>query len=121
PRSPARPRGPRTRDPGPAAALHDQVRGSATRRVGRRERVMFERFTDRARRVVVLAQEIARMNNLPNIDDECLLAAVIEEEESLGAKMVANFGVQAVIEPHDGPRLSGHIPLTLEAKRSLEF
>ena len=47
---------------------------------------MFERFTDRARRVVVLAQEEARMLNHNYIGTEHLLLGLIHEGEGIGAR-----------------------------------
>ena len=54
---------------------------------------MFERFTDRARRVVVLAQEEARMLNHNYIGTEHILLGLIHEGEGVAAKALESLGV----------------------------
>ena len=54
---------------------------------------MFERFTDRARRVVVLAQEEAKMLNHNYIGTEHLLLGLIREGEGVAARVLENLGV----------------------------
>ena len=54
---------------------------------------MFERFTDRARRVVVLAQEEARMLNLNYIGTEHILLGLIHEGEGVAAKALESLGI----------------------------
>ena len=54
---------------------------------------MFERFTDRARRVVVLAQEEARMLGHNYIGTEHLLLGLIHEGEGVAAKALASLGI----------------------------
>ncbi|MGL1831764.1 UNVERIFIED_CONTAM: hypothetical protein GN151_15460, partial [Acinetobacter sp. HSTU-ASm16] len=54
---------------------------------------MFERFTDRARRVVVLAQEEARMLNHNYIGTEHLLLGLIHEGEGVAAKALESMGI----------------------------
>ena len=90
---------------------------------------MFERFTDRARRVVVLAQEEARMLNHNYIGTEHLLLGLIHEGEGIAAKALESMGVtlsvvreqvQDIIGPgQQAP--SGHIPFTPRAKKVLEL
>ena len=90
---------------------------------------MFERFTDRARRVVVLAQEEARMLNHNYIGTEHLLLGLIHEGEGVAAKALESMGitlsaareqVQDIIGPgQQAP--SGHIPFTPRAKKVLEL
>ncbi len=90
---------------------------------------MFERFTDRARRVVVLAQEEARMLNHNYIGTEHILLGLIHEGEGLAAKALENLDislaavreqVQEVIG--QGPQApTGHIPFTPRAKKVLEY
>src|SRR6266566_8194495 len=65
-------------------------RPTAARRV-RQE--MFERFTDRARRVVVLAQEEARMLNHNYIGTEHLLLGLIHEGEGVAAKALESMNI----------------------------
>jgi hypothetical protein len=90
---------------------------------------MFERFSDRARRVVVLAQEEARKLNHTYIGTEHLLLGVIEEEHGRGAKILAGMGVSApavrdlvveIIGRGAGHSTSGTIPFTPRAKSTLE-
>ena len=90
---------------------------------------MFERFTDRARRVVVLAQEEARMLNHNYIGTEHFLLGLILEGEGVGALALRNLGinledVRQQVEDllgrgQQGP--SGHIPFTPRAKKVLEL
>ena len=54
---------------------------------------MFERFTDRARRVVVLAQEEARMLNHNYIGTEHILLGLIHEGEGVAAKAMEGMGI----------------------------
>jgi ATP-dependent Clp protease ATP-binding subunit ClpC len=55
--------------------------------------IMFERFTDRARRVVVLAQEEARMLNHNYIGTEHILLGLIHEGEGVAAKAMESLGI----------------------------
>ncbi len=55
---------------------------------------MFERFTDRARRVVVLAQEEARMLNHNYIGTEHILLGLIHEGEGVAAKALESLGMK---------------------------
>ncbi len=90
---------------------------------------MFERFTDRARRVIVLAQEEARMLNHNYIGTEHLLLGLVREGEGVAAKALEAMDislngvreqVQEIIgEGSHAP--SGHIPFTPRAKKVLEF
>jgi ATP-dependent Clp protease ATP-binding subunit ClpA len=90
---------------------------------------MFERFTDRARRVVVLAQEEARALNHDYIGTEHLLLALIHEGEGVAAKALESLGisleavrhqVQEIIGQGQTPK-QGHIPFTPRAKKVLEL
>ena len=90
---------------------------------------MFERFTDRARRVVVLAQEEARLLNHNYIGTEHILLGLIHEGEGVAAKALESLGisldavreqVQDIIgQGQQAP--SGHIPFTPRAKKVLEL
>ena len=90
---------------------------------------MFERFTDRARRVVVLAQEEARMLDHGYIGTEHLLLGLVHEGEGVAAKALEAMGIslEAVREQVEtiigrGEHTeSGHIPFTPRAKRVLEL
>ena len=90
---------------------------------------MFERFTDRARRVVVLAQEEARLLNHSYIGTEHILLGLIHEGEGVAAKALETLGisleaVRAQVEEiigQGGSSPSGHIPFTPRAKKVLEL
>src|SRR5438046_933223 len=95
----------------------------------RKETDMFERFTDRARRVVVLAQEEARMLNHNYIGTEHILLGLIHEGEGVAAKALEslNISLEAVrqqVEEIIGQGQAaptGHIPFTPRAKKVLEL
>src|SRR6201999_1049485 len=80
---------------------------------------MFERFTDRARRVVVLAQEEARMLNHNYIGTEHILLGLIHEGEGVAAKALESLGISLEAVRQQAP--SGHIPFTPRAKKVLEL
>ena len=90
---------------------------------------MFERFTDRARRVVVLAQEEARLLNHAYIGTEHILLGLIHEGEGVAAKALESLSIslEAVrsqveeIIGQGGSSPSGHIPFTPRAKKVLEL
>lgn len=87
---------------------------------------MFERFTDRARRVVVLAQEEARMLNHNYIGTEHILLGLIHEGEGVAAKALESLGIsleavrqqveEIIGQGQQAP--SGHIPFTPGPRRS---
>jgi ATP-dependent Clp protease ATP-binding subunit ClpC len=88
---------------------------------------MFERFTDRSRRVVVLAQEEARSLNHGYIGTEHLLLGLIDEADGVAAHALANVSMthgvvqaqlgEAVDEQHQ--TVSGHIPFSQHARETL--
>ena len=90
---------------------------------------MFERFTDRARRVVVLAQDEARMLNHNYIGTEHILLGLIHEGEGVAAKALESLGIsldavrqqveEIIGQGQQAP--SGHIPFTPRAKKVLEL
>ncbi|WP_277246449.1 Clp protease N-terminal domain-containing protein, partial [Micrococcus terreus] len=90
---------------------------------------MFERFTDRARRVVVLAQEEARMLNHSYIGTEHILLGLIHEGEGVAAKALESMNIslgavrelvqETIGQGQQTP--SGHIPFTPRAKKVLEL
>ena len=90
---------------------------------------MFERFTDRARRVVILAQEEARLLNHNYIGTEHILLGLIHEHEGVAAKALESLdisleSVRAQVEEiigRGGITPSGHIPFTPRAKKVLEL
>jgi ATP-dependent Clp protease ATP-binding subunit ClpC len=91
--------------------------------------MMFERFTDRARRVVVLAQEEARLLNHGYIGTEHILLGLIHEHEGVAAKALESMdvslsAVRSQVEDIIGRGVSepvGHIPFTPRAKKVLEL
>ena len=90
---------------------------------------MFERFTDRARRVVVLAQEEARMLNHNYIGTEHILLGLIHEGEGVAARTLESMdisleAVRRQVEQIIGRGQAapvGHIPFTPRAKKVLEL
>jgi ATP-dependent Clp protease ATP-binding subunit ClpA len=90
---------------------------------------MFERFTDRARQVVVLAQEEARMLNHNYIGTEHILLGLIHEGDGIAARSLESLGIsleavrqqveEIIGRGQQAP--SGHIPFTPRAKKVLEL
>ena len=90
---------------------------------------MFERFTDRARRVIVLAQQEARDLNHNYIGTEHILLGLIQEGEGVAAKALESMGinlddvrreVEEIIGRGTQPH-TGHVPFTPRAKKVLEL
>jgi ATP-dependent Clp protease ATP-binding subunit ClpC len=90
---------------------------------------MFERFTERARRVVVLAQEESRLLSHNYIGTEHLLLGLLAEQEGVAARALESLNVTLeaareqvleIIGPGQ-PQPSGHIPFTPRAKKILEL
>jgi ATP-dependent Clp protease ATP-binding subunit ClpC len=90
---------------------------------------LFERFTDRARRVIVLAQEEARMLNHNYIGTEHILLALIHEGEGIAAKALQSLHISLEAARQQVERIIGrgkaapigHIPFTPRAKKVLEL
>ena len=91
---------------------------------------MFERFTDRARRVVVRAQEEARTLNHDFIGTEHILLGLVGEGQGLAAKALESLGVsmeavrqrvEDIVPPGQVEVRTGHIPFTPRAKKVLEL
>ena len=90
---------------------------------------MFERFTDRARRSVVAAQEEARQRNDKHIGTEHLLLGLLTEPDAIAGRVLTQLGiglaatradVAAIIGTGAGSP-GGHIPFTPRAKKVLEL
>jgi len=90
---------------------------------------MFERFTNRARHVVVLAQEEARRLQHNYIGTEHILLGLLGEPEGVAARALGGFGmslegtreeVKAIVGPGKSS-MTGHIPFTPRAKKTLEY
>jgi prophage maintenance system killer protein len=110
---------------GPALPLAERIRRATMRT---RHNGMFTRFTDRARRVVVLAQDEARDLGLGSVGTEHLLLGLLIEGEGVAAVALESLGVSLeeardrVVEMADrgqGPP-AGRIPFTPGAKQVLE-
>jgi ATP-dependent Clp protease ATP-binding subunit ClpC len=91
---------------------------------------MFERFTDRARRAVVQAQEEARTLNHDFIGTEHILLGLVGEGQGLAAKALESLGVsmeavrqrvEDIVPPGQVEGRTGHIPFTPRAKKVLEL
>jgi ATP-dependent Clp protease ATP-binding subunit ClpC len=91
---------------------------------------MFERFTDEARRSIVVAQEEARAREHNSIGTEHFLLALIADEDGRAARVLvssgipldsARAGIERHLRPAEGPVVSGHIPFTPYAKKTLEL
>jgi ATP-dependent Clp protease ATP-binding subunit ClpC len=89
---------------------------------------MFERFTDRARMVVVKAQDESRLLNHVYIDTEHLLLGMLAEADGIAGKALTDVGltlesvrdaVNKVVGRGDSPPV-GNIPFTINAKRALD-
>jgi ATP-dependent Clp protease ATP-binding subunit ClpC len=90
---------------------------------------MFERFTDRARRVVVLAQEEARMLDHNYTGTEHILLGLLHEGEGVAARALESLGIsleavrqqveEIIGQGQQAP--SGHIPFTPRGKKALEL
>jgi ATP-dependent Clp protease ATP-binding subunit ClpC len=92
---------------------------------------MFERFTERARQVVVLAQDEARALRHNSIGTEHLLLGLLREEEGIAARVLVSLGVTleetrarvvaTIGEGEEGAVVTGQIPFTPRAKNALEL
>src|SRR6266581_4301326 len=90
---------------------------------------MFERFTGRARHVVVLSQDEARRLHHNHIGTEHLLLGLLGEPDGLGGRVLANFGMSLEAGRREVTEIvsagttapSGHIPFTPRAKKTLEL
>ena len=110
----------------PALPLAERIKRAA---IGARPKDMFTRFTDRARRVVVLAQDEARDLGHDSVGTEHLLLGLLSEGEGVAALALESLGisleeardrVEAIADPgQDTP--SGHIRFTSRAKKVLEL
>ncbi len=90
---------------------------------------MFERFTDRARRAVVLAQDEARMLNHNYVGTEHILLGLVHEGEGVAAKALESLGISLDVVRQQVEEVigqgqhtpSGHILFTKRAKEALEL
>ncbi len=98
--------------------------------VGKAALSMFERFTDRARRVVVLAQEEAKMLNHDYVGTEHILVALIREGGGVAAQALESLGiteetarqqVAEIVGPGEPGQERGHLPFTPRAKKVVQL
>lgn len=91
---------------------------------------MFDRFTERARKVVILAKEEARRFNHDYIGTEHILLGLIKEGESVAAAVLQNLGlgldtirleVEKLVQPGPPTVVNGDIPFTPKAKKVIEL
>ena len=91
---------------------------------------MFNRFTERARRVILLAKEEAKRFNHDYIGTEHLLLGLIREGEGVAAAVLMSLGldpakirteVEKLVQPGPSTVVSGDIPFTPKAKRAIEL
>ena len=89
----------------------------------------FDKFTDKARKVLVLAQEEARALHQPYVGTEHVLLALLKEKEGLAAQALDHLGVtyeatltcvQQLIKGDASADVSGHLSFTPRVKRVLE-
>jgi ATP-dependent Clp protease ATP-binding subunit ClpC len=96
-----------------------------------KERTMFERFTDQARRVLALAQEEARSRNCHRVGTEHLLLGLIQEREGIALAALSSLGispemvrrqVEQITGQSQGQEPSGrHTQYTMRAKKALDL
>ncbi|MFH1778432.1 MAG: ATP-dependent Clp protease ATP-binding subunit [Candidatus Omnitrophota bacterium] len=91
---------------------------------------MFSRFTERARKVVILAKEEAKRFNHDYIGTEHILLGLIKEGEGVAAAVLQNLGlsleairleVEKLVQPGPPTVVSGDIPFTPKAKKVIEL
>ncbi|MEK7199479.1 MAG: Clp protease N-terminal domain-containing protein, partial [Bacteroidota bacterium] len=91
---------------------------------------MFNRFTERARKVIILAKEEARRFNHDYIGTEHILLGLIREGEGVAAAVLEKMGVdlqtirlevEKVVQPGPTTQILGDIPFTPRAKKALEL
>ena len=91
---------------------------------------MFNRFTERARKVIILAKEEARRFNHDYIGTEHILLGLIREGEGVAAAVLRNMGVfletirlevEKLVQPGPTTQIMGDIPFTPRAKKVLEL
>ncbi len=91
---------------------------------------MFNRFTERARKVILLAKEEAKRFNHDYIGTEHILLGLVREGEGVAAAVLANFGlipdkirleVEKLVQPGPTTVVSGDLPFTPKAKKVIEL
>jgi len=115
----------------PVLPIHIPINSSVLTAIKQRDTVvdMFERFTDRARRAIVHAQEEARRLQHNYIGTEHILLGLLAERDGVAAQVMAGFGLTLDVGREDVLAIigrgkqasSGHIPFTPRAKKCLEL
>jgi ATP-dependent Clp protease ATP-binding subunit ClpC len=91
---------------------------------------MFNRFTERARKVILLAKEEAKRFNHDYIGTEHILLGLVREGEGVAAAVLASFGlspdkirleVEKLVQPGPTTVVSGDLPFTPKAKKVIEL
>jgi ATP-dependent Clp protease ATP-binding subunit ClpC len=91
---------------------------------------MFNRFTERARKVILLAKEEAKRFNHDYIGTEHILLGLVREGEGVAAAVLASFGltsdkirieVEKLVQPGPSTVISGDLPFTPKAKKVMEL
>ena len=91
---------------------------------------MFNRFTERARKVILLAKEEAKRFNHDYIGTEHILLGLVREGEGVAAAVLASFGlspdkirleVEKLVQPGPATVVSGDLPFTPKAKKVIEL
>ncbi|MBN1526782.1 MAG: AAA family ATPase, partial [Candidatus Omnitrophica bacterium] len=91
---------------------------------------MFNRFTERARKVILLAKEEAKRFNHDYIGTEHILLGLVREGEGVAAAVLASFGlssdkirleVEKLVQPGPSTTISGDLPFTPKAKKVIEL
>ncbi len=91
---------------------------------------MFNRFTERARKVIILAKEEAKRFNHDYIGTEHILLGLIREGEGVASAVLQNLGlsldkirleIEKLVKPGPATVVSGDIPFTPRAKRVIEL
>ena len=91
---------------------------------------MFNRFTERARKVIILAKEEARRFNHDYIGTEHLLLGILKEGEGIGIKILQNLNcdlvklkkaIEDATTPSGGTMTIGNLPLSKRAERALKM
>ena len=116
-------------DLGPLGWAREALQRSFGRYPRTEDRASFEKFTERARKVVVLAQDEARHFNHNYIGTEHLLLGLIREEEGIAARALGEFGVHLdeareqveSIVGHGEEALSPHLPFTPRTNKVLQL
>jgi len=110
----------------PALPLAERIKKATMRR---QPRGMFQRFTDRARRVVVLAEEEARLLRHNSVGTEHILLGLLHEGEGVAARALESLGINREAVRQQVEQIigcgqwapGGHIPFTPRAKKVLEL